>query len=133
MFCKIDFKVISIHAPIVGCDVDNLNLLPLNTISIHAPIVGCDWSKRKYYKINSNFNPRTHRGVRRGIIADISLEPVISIHAPIVGCDSDLLIRQPLNLCISIHAPIVGCDRSGLRVVYVIDNFNPRTHRGVRR
>ena len=42
--------------------------IPLSpfTISIHAPIVGCDlvWSKTS--DAQADFNPRTHRGVRLG-------------------------------------------------------------------
>ena len=33
---------------------------------------------------------------------------------------------------ISIHAPIVGCDINLNRVRVELDDFNPRTHRGVR-
>ena len=33
---------ISIHAPLAGCDVGNIEITyPLN-ISIHAPLAGCD-------------------------------------------------------------------------------------------
>ena len=34
--------MISIHAPIVGCDIGHEMNDIFNTISIHAPIVGCD-------------------------------------------------------------------------------------------
>ena len=35
--------MISIHAPIVGCDKKELEAMTFNyDISIHAPIVGCD-------------------------------------------------------------------------------------------
>ena len=36
-------------------------------ISIHAPIVGCDGTLVYDDGVHKNFNPRTHRGVRRGI------------------------------------------------------------------
>ena len=56
---------ISIHAPIVGCD--NI-LYPAMSktfiISIHAPIVGCDVPCVIAVADISDFNPRTHRGVR---------------------------------------------------------------------
>ena len=103
---------ISIHAPIVGCDVVcNKADITLTIISIHAPIVGCDNEE----------------------IADV-LIVIISIHAPIVGCDHSLMVnciiisqfqsthpswgatQTPTNSFIipyiSIHAPIVGCDAS---------------------
>ena len=34
-------------------------------ISIHAPIVGCDYNPANKVRTCFNFNPRTHRGVRR--------------------------------------------------------------------
>ena len=38
--------IISIHAPIVGCDGELMNMSVNEVeISIHAPIVGCDTSK----------------------------------------------------------------------------------------
>ena len=101
--------LISIHAPIVGCDKNPDWLVSICLlISIHAPIVGCDLSALGLLNHHK-----------------------ISIHAPIVGCD---VINTPHRSqhTISIHAPIVGCDYPssvGLRSsVY----FNPRTHRGVR-
>ena len=64
-------------------------------ISIHAPIVGCDLVQEEVKTMEANFNPRTHRGVRRTLMS-MSVNEVeeISIHAPIVGCDpncNDLL------------------------------------------
>ena len=105
-----DMFKISIHAPIVGCDLTAQQLSAQNlkfqsthpswgathywcflsfkrTISIHAPIVGCDSCTRRISSRIKNFNPRTHRGVRRdGSFEDIK-PLLISIHAPIVGCD----------------------------------------------
>ena len=104
-----DLYNISIHAPIVGCDIIIAVLIYTIFISIHAPIVGCDF-----------LNPYVENEIN------------ISIHAPIVGCDFDwcLFINFPLN--ISIHAPIVGCDYICLVSSARYLNFNPRTHRGVR-
>ena len=56
-------------------------------ISIHAPIVGCDMGLFFCRIFYHNFNPRTHRGVRP-LSLHIPFNPLtISIHAPIVGCD----------------------------------------------
>ena len=124
--------LISIHAPIVGCDLTSPFLLSRETISIHAPIVGCDNGATITNPTNGNFNPRTHRGVRLHRCSEKyrielfqSTHPswgatsykynanrlmTISIHAPIVGCDQQIhLVYTPFCL-ISIHAPIVGCD-----------------------
>ena len=137
------FRLISIHAPRVGCD--HLLAAPVDglSISIHAPRVGCD---------------------ARPIIAGIH-GPLISIHAPRVGCDGPgppersslwgfqsthpvwgatvLATASPgesifqsthpvwgattderggkKERAISIHAPRVGCDRTGRRVCVEID------------
>ena len=65
---------ISIHAPIVGCDVNCFPKYDNSLISIHAPIVGCDiiypWS---------------------------SVCCMISIHAPIVGCDISVFCGNPVT------------------------------------
>ena len=131
-----DNTVISIHAPIVGCDDFKIHYhFTPSQISIHAPIVGCDgtlpWSIIKcfrifqsthpswgattirvlYKAIYKDFNPRTHRGVRLTYQPGIITYCVISIHAPIVGCDL-------LTCCMYRREQ---------------QNFNPRTHRGVRR
>ena len=59
-----------------------------NIISIHAPIVGCDLFLNRQSQIQEdNFNPRTHRGVRQNDRCNFRWRRCISIHAPIVGCD----------------------------------------------
>ena len=163
----------------MGCDKNPDWLVSICLlISIHAPIVGCDRSCTGYNRWYGYFNPRTHRGVRHSDRMLMQSDDQISIHAPIVGCDQPSRDRcvepsqfQSTHLSwgatlskrvsktkvftISIHAPIVGCD-----VVHTIDmillllfqsthpswgatvmvtigsvtltDFNPRTHRGVR-
>ena len=59
------FDKISIHAPIVGCDRTQYETLRRQSeISIHAPIVGCDRLQVIDGYNATDFNPRTHRGVR---------------------------------------------------------------------
>ena len=88
---------ISIHAPIVGCDVSISNpIVATVTISIHAPIVGCDHLFIIYEQLKRNFNPRTHRGVRLDRFKTIYNVTIISIHAPIVGCDALLHLLKHL-------------------------------------
>ena len=96
--------------PSWGATPDMLTDLAKYIISIHAPIVGCDVIRQcNLITCNSNFNPRTHRGVRL----------------------SKLFISFP-QCHISIHAPIVGCDCTAPRHFSISKDFNPRTHRGVR-
>ena len=146
---------ISIHAPIVGCDV--LVVTPFTAPSIFQsthPSWGATLWFRLVYNlvhifqsthpswgatilvhyhsmIRTNFNPRTHRGVRHWILGSLIICFIISIHAPIVGCDINLCWHS-FHKKISIHAPIVGCDYTFSAISHTSNYFNPRTHRGVR-
>ena len=109
-----------------------------------------------YQKLSqSDFNPRTPRGVRhviegdyRGFFQFQSTHPArgatagglkqrvgctISIHAPREGCDGKDAVKRIRFLQISIHAPREGCDifSTVSKVLWIY--FNPRTPRGVRR
>ena len=152
---ELQYQIISIHAPIVGCDKIRFGYSYDHiTISIHAPIVGCDKKRievsasHKLFQSThpswgatmasasttrnlSDFNPRTHRGVRPTVITMFLGFNLISIHAPIVGCDR-ITLEYFKSRSISIHAPIVGCDEVLPRRLHHVKNFNPRTHRGVR-
>ena len=123
---------ISIHAPIVGCDTIqerkiknpttfqsthpswgatpiSVPIICINTISIHAPIVGCDSDIRSNHLHKYNFNPRTHRGVRRMAILKSSIIWKFQSTHPSWGATKASLAFLVSSL-ISIHAPIVGCD-----------------------
>ena len=126
-----DGFVISIHAPLAGCDLDTLIITPDGSISIHAPLAGCDTRLRGLCTRIENFNPRTPCGVRPSIrptvlcvtifqsthpLRGATIEPLlrnlsraISIHAPLAGCDPGILPGNPPQ-GISIHAPLAGCD-----------------------
>ena len=124
--------MISIHAPIVGCDSGSSHYRTgKNTISIHAPIVGCDVTQIGLYYVMVKFQS-THPswGATVNNMA-VNMLLLISIHAPIVGCDMDIIDFECTEE-ISIHAPIVGCDNTIILFSCQHNNFNPRTHRGVR-
>ena len=103
------FEKISIHAPIVGCDKGHATGYSLiSLISIHAPIVGCDALKPKFPMVILYFNPRTHRGVRLYV---------------------DVRKTSQYDFNPRTHR--------GVRLFWAYlfktpQNFNPRTHRGVR-
>ncbi len=103
----------------------------IDLISIHAPLAGCDMKQYGLEQCRQNFNPRTPCGVRpitRPTFGIVS----ISIHAPLAGCDESSLTldvfwkifqsTHPLrgatghalvrctDDAISIHAPLAGCD-----------------------
>ena len=142
---------ISIHAPIVGCD--SIAFAPIGyqylfqsthpswgaTLTIYVKCASGvvfqsthpSWgatayvSERYYKQLNfnprthrgvrremktnrpwtDNFNPRTHRGVRRTYEVKIDkMEIKISIHAPIVGCDAvSNLLKYPVQEFQSTH------------------------------
>ena len=100
---------ISIHAPLAGCDTQADGTLSYwYLISIHAPLAGCD-------QLNG-----------RGIMtADIS------IHAPLAGCDDNKALHQLATSVISIHAPLAGCDTPTAFARRSSLYFNPRTPCGV--
>ena len=56
-------------------------------ISIHAPLAGCDQLRLTTRLGTKNFNPRTPCGVRLCDDPDGVFGYQISIHAPLAGCD----------------------------------------------
>ena len=56
--------VISIHAPLAGCDWTRCNPFAAAAISIHAPLAGCDPRPSLPRSASRHFNPRTPCGVR---------------------------------------------------------------------
>ena len=132
VFDFLTFYQISIHAPIVGCDIStNTHILHQALFQSTHPSWGATRDNQLGVMISANFNPRTHRGVRRSLVWLYGSGGAISIHAPIVGCDC-VYNRKIACSRISIHAPIVGCDWLGMVRFMRYRNFNPRTHRGVR-
>ena len=58
-------SLISIHAPLTGCDVINPTIYNRYTkISIHAPLTGCDHFNSACVFVIIYFNPRTPYGMR---------------------------------------------------------------------
>ena len=57
-------RVISIHAPLAGCDDEISGEHPIMAISIHAPLAGCDFAAHRHDGERRDFNPRTPCGVR---------------------------------------------------------------------
>ena len=104
-------------------------------ISIHAPLAGCDPPSRLCLGDADHFNPRTPCGVRLDLGREGAIMPEISIHAPLAGCDVPTITgdhnghifqsTHPLRgatvikdvfgggYVISIHAPLAGCDFRG--------------------
>ena len=95
----------------MGCDFCNsISSTRIGIISIHAPIVGCDLHEFVSKICIIDFNPRTHRGVRRCMLQ--------------TPCH-DFLYFNPRT-----HRGVRHETKKSLQ--YICIHFNPRTHRGVR-
>ena len=105
-----DRQGISIHAPRVGCDIEDEYTGYCLNISIHAPRAGCDSSS----------------------LPNLSKIFSISIHAPRVGRDHGTR-ADGRGRTISIRASRAGCDRLTRFRLTTHENFNPRTPCGARR
>ena len=147
------FIVFQSTHPLRGATRRSTSKLQVSIISIHAPLAGCDKIQATKIRLSRYFNPRTPCGVRptiptgtrsagtfqsthplRGATIKVfeitivkefqSTHPLrgatmpyrpsrrrerISIHAPLAGCDNQKYNRLVVNK-ISIHAPLAGCD-----------------------
>ncbi len=136
--CDIVYKVdcaryrISIHAPLTGCDFKLNCERGIQDISIHAPLTGCD-SDVCFINLNPiiYFNPRTPYGMRLNFInPSIQTKEFQSTH-PLR--DATECSRRGFTIKrISIHAPLTGCDGRSFITIGKITNFNPRTPYGMR-
>ena len=151
---KLD-ELISIHAPIVGCDQKKATTETV--IRYFNPRTHRGVRRMPYYDKRDReqfqsthpswgatltclfhiqcigyFNPRTHRGVRRYHSFKTSLIWAISIHAPIVGCDHRLTGTIRKGIAFQSTHPSWGATRKTSLFINLFNNFNPRTHRGVR-
>ena len=117
--------------PSRGATYRSQNQLKFSVISIHAPLTGCDLPGWDVRGVPEYFNPRTPHGVRPAGSLSTACTLTISIHAPLTGCDTRIF-RGNLRIYISIHAPLTGCDLNSADSGRCCINFNPRTPHGVR-
>ena len=131
---ELSFKpVISIHAPLAGCDVRVCrNYRHVHRFQSTHPLRGATGTFTFPSTTERYFNPRTPCGVRRQFSKAALHTQRISIHAPLAGCDIRHA-RSRIRCQISIHAPLAGCDRVLPPCIRQYRHFNPRTPCGVRR
>ena len=125
--------IISIHAPLTGCDSRPSISSSSSFISIHAPLTGCDKMVQSLLIENLYFNPRTPYGMRQYMTLRCSATVTFQSTHPLRDatqvadstCDNsnNFNPRTPYGmrltvasdtwsaLGISIHAPLTGCDR----------------------
>ena len=175
-WCFFTVAIFQSTHPLRGATKAEAHTLTIPVISIHAPLAGCDDFEQASLADAGNFNPRTPCGVRpdrvkaatpikqfqsthplRGATCkelDDIADKRISIHAPLAGCDrlcpvdtgnlrfqsthplrgaTRLTTDTPKNNLISIHAPLAGCDSRCSSSEIPNRYFNPRTPCGVRR
>ena len=82
-------------------------------------------------RLIDNFNPRTPRGVRRHTAVNSKRINVFQSTHPAMGATQFITDNLP-TIIISIHAPREGCDGWRFDSSRWLQNFNPRTPRGVR-
>ena len=101
----------STHPARGATSLDNMWADFMEAFQSTHPARGATFAAASSIRSDTNFNPRTPRGVRPG-----------------VGFNRAAATKE-----ISIHAPREGCDKCGYPISYFWSNFNPRTPRGVRR
>ena len=106
----LELPLISIHAPLAGCDVlRNAGHNAIN-ISIHAPLAGCDRTYKLEGRMENCISIHAPLAGCDVVIMEIRCLDRISIHAPLAGCDAERE-RTKAVVQISIHAPLAGCDQ----------------------
>ena len=147
-------NAISIHAPRMGSDAIDAQIIKTRAISIHAPRMGSDDAEKydilKARNFNPRsphgerplsltrpfmplyFNPRSPHGERQYRHADSSRWFLISIHAPRMGSDHTRSLLRPRKCNFNPRSP------HGERLAFlhpanaVIKDFNPRSPHGER-
>ena len=100
-------------------------------ISIHAPLAGCDPVKRAIVFLARDFNPRTPCGVRQDFSERFDEAKIFQSTHPLRGATIYACSKSAAE-CISIHAPLAGCDAQSGDIRRTLPHFNPRTPCGVR-
>ena len=146
-------ELISIHAPLAGCDLGLEVPINRHGISIHAPRAGRDSGHEGAGGPDPDFNPRAPCGARRTagdrmvrhwdfnprapcgarpyIPGRLGRGPEFQSTRPMRGattCHSEVI----LDIDISIHAPHAGRDGPGSWPCPSPDYFNPRAPCGAR-
>ncbi len=124
---------ISIHAPREGCDTRCPSVpTPSSYFNPRTPRGVRRTGSTLVMRAPCNFNPRTPRGVRQLRMAFQVQKLYISIHAPREGCDVWHLADEYTQLPFQSTHPARGATCPVLLLARMLQNFNPRTPRGVR-
>ena len=95
--------------PVWGATVERSPCLVHRVVSIHAPRVGCDLHPTLQGTFYIRFNSRTPCGVRPLARTKTQLQRTFQFTHPVWGATVISLMVDP-TAKVSIHAPRVGCD-----------------------
>ena len=104
---------------------------PTSVISIHAPLAGCDIRCPPHIRHSLNFNPRTPCGVRHHVPALMAAEAVFQSTHPLRGATEEPNKDGSTKRFQSTH-PLRGATRHVRGLHAHRSDFNPRTPCGVR-
>ena len=129
---RIIATIISIHAPLAGCDSNSENLRTRRPYFNPRTPCGVRPDRVRVLRRDGHFNPRTPCGVRHHDDRHGRHRDKFQSTHPLRGA-TDTLALRPGVCSISIHAPLAGCDTARCRCCTCNAHFNPRTPCGVRR
>ena len=126
-------ELISIHAPLAGCDIDDLipyaNNAKFQSTHPSRGATRAIWIPHSWRKY---FNPRAPCGARQRQHDALLRQPLISIHAPHAGRDQ---LFFPTLLLLSLFQstrPMRGATQKLQQYGSSTQNFNPRAPCGAR-
>ena len=128
---EVILEIISIHAPLAGCDVVDQTAAACRVNFNPRTPCGVRQGADKALNALNDFNPRTPCGVRQGSETQRLCSKQFQSTHPLRGATKAKHGQQD-SCHISIHAPLAGCDLCRRFNASCIGYFNPRTPCGVR-
>ena len=124
--------LISIHAPLAGCDCCVMDKNAGGAISIHAPLAGCDRVWQTAITRPMHFNPRTPCGVRRRPAGSPTWWPSHFNPRTPCGVRRQRRHQKPILGGFQSTHPLRGATATCFKLARQPVHFNPRTPCGVR-
>ena len=126
-------ELISIHAPLAGCDIDDLipyaNNAKFQSTHPSRGATRAIWIPHSWRKY---FNPRAPCGARQRQHDALLRQPLISIHAPLAGRDSASMTHFFASPLFQSTRPVRGATSCAITALIMTIYFNPRAPCGAR-
>ena len=133
ILCAYPFALISIHAPLTGCDdIPILRAISASVFQSTHPLRDATFVSITFYLSLLNFNPRTPYGMRHLVLQLLSLVSFISIHAPLTGCDFLVTVISYKPCQFQSTHPLRDATTCSESIIRLFCYFNPRTPYGMR-